>query len=238
MPNVSGNSLGTPGAQTDDDAVYLQLGMPINTLCDVLFTKPKLYLGTLTNTSEFDDYDEINSINSTPRCGDIRTSLTSAAPLGWLPMNDKTIGNTGSGADTAGGFTFQLYKTLWDGISQPTANVYAPVTGGLGGSAVADFLANKKMTLPLSLGRAMANNGLGAVLGQSAGSNFITLTGPNLPRGTPYNNSGFSGDIVVNSVVGGTQHVPATNFGTYNQGTADTITSTPLTTYFNVFVKL
>jgi hypothetical protein len=185
MPTVSGNSLGTPGATTDDDAVYMQLDLPLNAVCDVLIAKHKLYIGTLTNTSEFQDYDNINSINSTPRCGDIKTSLTSSAPPGWVAMNDGSIGNVGSGATTrANQDTFQLYKTIWDAVSNPSSNAYAPVSGSLGASAVADFLANKTLTLPLSLGRAMAGAGNGAgltprPLGSNAGGETTALTNIN-----------------------------------------------------------
>ena len=237
MPNVSVNSLGTPGAQTDDDAVYLQLGMPLNAVCDVLFTKPKLYLGTLPNNSEFDTYDEINSVNSTPRCGDIRTSFTSSPPPGWLAMNDTTLGNVGSAATNRSAAYFQLYKTLWDGISQPSGNVYASVAPSLGSSAVADFLANKVMALPLSLARAMANIGGGAVLGQSSGSASVTLGVGNLPPGTPWNTSGVTGDI--NVVPAGTvTHAPGSNVGTYTNTPVTTPFSIiPPTTYFNVFIK-
>src|SRR6185436_15079398 len=98
---------------------------------------------------EFDDYDQINSINSTPRTGDIKTSLLSSAPNGWVAMNDGSIGNVGSGAtNRANKDTFQLYKTIWDGV----IDTWAPVSTGRGASAVADFVAGKTLTLPKSLG--------------------------------------------------------------------------------------
>lgn len=183
MPDVSGKTIGTPGSQTDDDAVYLQLDMPLNQTCDVRFTKPELYLGTINPSIEFESYDQINSIDSTPRCGDVKTGYSAAAPLGWLLMNDTTIGNTGSGATTAGDFTFQLYSTLYTAVN----NTYAPVsTGRTGGgttmaNAVTDFLAGKTLTLPLALGRAMAGAGAGAGLtarvpGQNVGAETISIS--------------------------------------------------------------
>jgi len=177
IPNVAGKSIGTPGQQTDDDALYIQVEMPLGVPCDVLFTKPALYLGTIDPSLEFDDYDQINSINSTPRTGDIKTSMLSSAPNGWVAMNDGSIGNVGSAATTrANADTFQLYKTIWDGV----INAYAPVSTGRGATAVADFVANKTLTLPRSLGRAMAGAGAGAgltpyVLGQDLGSEVITI---------------------------------------------------------------
>jgi hypothetical protein len=244
MPDVTGNSLGTPGAQTDDDAVYLQLDMPLNSLCDVLFTKPKLYLGTLSQTSEFEDYDEINSINSTPRCGDVRTSLGSSAPSGWVAMNDGSIGNVSSNATTRNNAdTFQLFKTIWDGVS----NTYAPTqdsTGtptARGATALADFIANKRLVLPRSLGRALAGAGNGSgltatTLGEWQGTENTTLLGANLPAGTPFNTSGTSGSTPVSA--GSGFNVPANVAQIYTNGSSTPFSIIQPTTYFNVFIKL
>lgn len=247
IPNVAGNSLGTPGAQTDDDALYIQVEMPLNAACDVLFTKPCLYLGTIVNpTIEFDSYDQIDSIDSTPRCGDIRTSLSSSPPPGWLAMNDTTIGNTGSGATTGqtGAQFFALYKTIWDGVFN---NTWAPVSGGYGATALADFLAGKTLTLPRSLGRALAGAGAGSgltpsVLGQYGGLETHTLLAGELP---PHNHTV--------SALAGTNVNGAQNFMALCQTSVTTNTgftvgngpgaSTPFsiiqpTSYMNVFIKL
>lgn len=183
IPDVAGKSIGTPGLQTDDDALYIQVEMPLGVPCDVLFTKPALYLGTINPDLEFDDYDQINSINSTPRTGDIKTSLLSSAPNGWVAMNDGSIGNVGSGATTrANADTFQLYKTIWDGI----LDAWAPVSTGRGASAVADFVAGKTLTLPRSLGRALAGAGTGSgltarALGEYLGEETHTLSIAEMP---------------------------------------------------------
>lgn len=242
MPDVAAYSLGTPGAQTDDDAVYLQLQMPLNSTCEVSFVKPKLYLGTIPLSSEFQDYDDINSINSTPRTGDIRTSLSSAAPNGWVAMNDGSIGNVGSGATTrANQDTFQLYKTLWDGVS----NTYAPVSTGRGASAIADFLANKTLTLPLSLGRALANAGTGPgpatfVLGQNAGEQQHTLTIAEMPSHSHTPSSNVQAFLVnANagfSIAGSGSIAQQSTTGSTGGGSAHNIIQP--TTFFNVFIKL
>jgi hypothetical protein len=251
VPTVAGKSIGTPGAQTDDDAIYIQVEMPLGAPCDVLFIKPSLYLGNIDPHLEFESYDQIDSINSTARCGDVKTSLLSTAPNGWLLMNDVTIGNTTSGAVHAGAFTFQLYKTLWDGI----LNTWAPVSGGRGATAVADFIANKTLSLPLSLGRALSNQGTGTgltarALGQNSGSEVITMaampahnhTGSTAsvaigagqqvnPAGTNGSMSSLSGPTVVSL------NIAAAGGGTLNvQGAADG--NIPPTTYMNVFIKL
>ncbi len=246
IPSVSGNSLGTPGAQTDDDALYIQINMPLGVPCDVLFTKPALFLGDVDPNVEFDSYDMIDSIDQTPRTGDIRVSLTSSAPLGWVPMNDSTIGNVGSGANVAGAFTYQLYKTIWDGIS----NTWAPVSTGRGATATADFIANKTLTLPLSLGRMLAGAGTGAgltarVLGESLGSEVITIAGmpshnhpgSTIPFTTATIQQGNAGVVGGTQIVASAVTVAAQGGGTLNtQGAADG--NMPPSSFMNIFIKL
>jgi microcystin-dependent protein len=244
VPNVSGNSLGTPGLQTDDDAIYIQIDMPLDQPCDVLFTKPVLFIGTADPDNEFDSYDMIDSIDQTPRTGDIRVSYWTSAPLGWVPMNDGTIGNVGSGATLAAGqYTFQLYKTLWDAVS----NTYAPVTGGRGATALADFLANKTMRLPLSLGRALAAAGSGSgiiptVLGQSSGSDTHVITIGEMPT---HDHPGST--VTTGAIAGITPSLATQNATIISQQAFVTVApqgnNTPMsiiqnTSYMNVFIKL
>jgi hypothetical protein len=245
VPDVSAGTLGVGGKQTDDDALYIQLGMPLGTSIDVLFTKPALYLGNIDPTTDFQTYDQIDSVDQTPRTGDIRVSLTSSPPPGWLAMNDTSIGNTGSGATTAGDYTYQLYKTLWDGISNPSGNVYAPVSTGLGASATADFLAGKTLTLPLSLGRAIAGAGSGAgltarVLGEDVGEETHVLTVPEMPAHThpPLSGSAFvqtNGSAVEASDPGSSLSFGATTGSTGGSGAHNNMQPT---SFFNVFIKL
>jgi len=250
IPSVAGKSLGTGGQETNDDALYIQLALPLGTNCDIQFTKPSLYLGNVNPDQTFDTYDEIDSINQTPRTGDIKTSLLSSAPYGWVAMNDGSIGETASGAtNRANQDTFQLYKTIWDGV----LNASAPVSGstGRGASAVADFVALKTLTLPLSLGRALAGAGAGAnltarLLGQNVGSEVITVASmpahnhpgstiaisTNSPGGSAgvYGSSGTNQFIALNTIAsqgGGTLNV---------QGAADG--NMEPTSFFNVFIKL
>jgi hypothetical protein len=238
IPSVAGKSIGTPGLQTDDDALYIQLEMPLNTPCNIFFTKPALYLGTIDPNLDFQNYDQINSINSTPRTGDIRVSLTSSAPNGWAAMNDGSIGNVGSGASNrANKDTFQLYKTLWDGVS----NTWAPVSTGRGASAVADFVAGKTLTLPRSLGRALAGAGAGAgltsrSLGEFLGAQTHTLIGSELPAGTPFNASAASGNFAADP--GGTFNVPANSTNAYTTGSGTPISIMQPSSFMNVFIKL
>jgi hypothetical protein len=203
VPDVSANSLGTLGAQTNDDALYIQLEMPLNASCDVLFAKPSYYLGTLAQDINFDSYDQIDSIDQTARTGDVKPILTNSSPLGWIQLDDSTIGNEGSGATRHNKDTFQLFKTIWDNVFN---NTYAPILTSAGApstygaTAVDDFLANKRLTLPRSFGRALANAGNGAgltprALGEYTGVESYTLLSTNLPNPLTTNafTNGFGG---------------------------------------------
>ncbi len=249
IPDVAGKSLGTAGQQTDDDALYIQLEMPLGMPCDVWFTKPALYLGELDPSASFDTYDQINAINSTYRTGDIKTSLISSAPKGWVPMNDGSIGNVGSAATTrANQDTFQLYKTIWDGV----LDAWAPVSTGRGSSAIDDFIANKTLTLPRSLGRALAGAGTGSgltarALGEYVGSEVITInampnhnhpgstvpfttSSSNTVGGAPSNGPNFTttpGSVSVAAQGGGTLNVSGGANGNMEP-----------TSFMNVFIKL
>lgn len=237
IPSVAGKSLGTPGQQTNDDAVYIQIEMPLGQPCDVYFTKPALFLGNIDPELEFDSYDQIDSINSTPRTGDIKAGYFNTAPLGWVAMNDGSIGNAGSGATTrANQDTFQLYKTVWDNV----VNAYAPVSTGRGGSATADFIAGKTLTLPRALGRALAEAGSGAgltahALGEYLGTQTTTLTTAQLPALTPYASGVFSTqgvrtDIQDTFVPGGAV--------IWGSGGGQAFNILQPTTYMNFYIKL
>lgn len=104
--------------------------------------------------------------------GTVMAGFWTAPPPGWIMMNDGTIGSAASTAtNRANADTVDLFTLLWNNV----ANNWAPVgPGGRGASAAADFAANKTITLPKSLGRALANAGAGAgltsrVLGQTLG---------------------------------------------------------------------
>jgi hypothetical protein len=146
FPGTTGLVLGNGG----DDALYLIVQMPLNTPCSINFTKPSIYLSNTVPTNNFLTYDEVDAVINSPRTGDIRTSLNTFQPYGWLPMNDGTIGSASSGATTrAMSDTWQLYNLIWTNV----LDHWAPVSGGRGGTAISDFNANKTINLTKSLGR-------------------------------------------------------------------------------------
>lgn len=242
VPSVAAKSLGTPGLQTGDDAMYMQIEFPLGAgaLCDISLTKATLHLGEIEPDKDFDNYDQIDSITQTPRTGDVITSLRSTPPKGWLAMNDTSIGNVGSGATTAKEETFQLYKTLWDCV----ADAWAPVSTGRGATATADFLAGKTLTMPRNLGRALAGAGNGAgiaprALGEYLGSDSEVFNTDNLPT------SSTGGATSLQFFAGVTPGTGTINFATapganntFIAGANTPISKIQPTSFMNVFIKL
>lgn len=118
--------------------------------------------------------------------GDVKLTLKTAADTGWVLMNDGTIGNASSGGTTrANADTEDLFTLLWTN----TADADCPVSSGRGASAAADFAANKTITLPLTLGRALATYGSGSGLtardlAETVGTETHQLTGAELAAHT------------------------------------------------------
>jgi hypothetical protein len=74
--------------------------------------------------------------------GDLKFRPTGETLSGWVKCNATTIGSPSSGAgQLANNTCLALYLYLWANFS----NTQCPVTGGRGGSAAADFSANKSI---------------------------------------------------------------------------------------------
>lgn len=114
--------------------------------------------------------------------GDVKFTIKTAADPGWVMCNDGTIGSAASGATTrAHADTEALYTLLW-----AIPDAYAPVTGGRGASAAADFAANKPIALTKMLGRALALAGAGVgltarALGSTTGAETHVLSQAETP---------------------------------------------------------
>jgi hypothetical protein len=199
VPNASGKNLGECG----NDGLFMQIQFPLNQACSIAFTKPAIYLGAATPNEDFATNDEVESITNDFRTGDVRTSLNDFTPFGWVPMNDGTIGSKTSGATArANRDTFPLYNLLWNNV----VDMWAAVTGGRGASAVADFSANKPMTLTRALGRVIGGAGAGAgltprALGQFVGTENTILTTSNLPD-HKHTASDTGGNFVIDQLPG------------------------------------
>lgn len=98
-----------------------------------------------------------------------------------LVFNGQTIAQT-SGGTVNGTVFYPAYAYLWNNVS----NTYAPVSGGRGLSAAADFAANKTITIPDltnmspmqvgSIVNSAGRNNIGASTVASAGSVLISGT--------------------------------------------------------------
>lgn len=122
------------------------------------------------------------------RTGDYVLSVSRAARPGWVLCDDGTIGSAASVATTRANADCEaLFKLIW---SEVTNNAYAPVSGGRGVSADADWSANKTIGLTKVLGRALAVAGAGSgltsrALGLTIGAESMALVNANLPPYTP-----------------------------------------------------
>ena len=120
------------------------------------------------------------------KTGDVKLTLATVAPAGWVMCNDGTIGPAGSGATArADDDTEALFKLIWNNV----ADGFAPVSGGRGASADADWAAGKTIALTRMLGRALAVAGAGdglssRDLGQYLGAETHVLTEAEMPAHT------------------------------------------------------
>lgn len=113
-------------------------------------------------------------------------------PAGWFFYSPGTIGNAASGATIrANADTLNLYVHYWDDFSSPSGNTLLPVIGGLGASALDDFNANKKLTLPNMSGRGLGVRGTldieptyNPATATFGGERFFTLATVNLAAHT------------------------------------------------------
>lgn len=100
--------------------------------------------------------------------GDIKQVYGNQVLSGWVRFNGRTLGSATSGATERANSDVQaLFQYLW---STDTTLV---VVGGRGGSSIADWNANKQLTLPDGRGRA-----LGALddMGNAAAGRYGTAT--------------------------------------------------------------
>jgi len=140
-------------SEIQDSAYYLQIALETKTPLDVSFAIPSIYLGDTVPTTDFANYDEIDSIINSPRTGQQIESWASSICTGWIPSNNTSIGNSASSAIIKGGVTWPLYNLLWNN----TTRSVCPVTASSLGTAKLDWEANKALTLPNTLGRTTAS---------------------------------------------------------------------------------
>lgn len=171
--------------------------------------------------------------------GDVKLTFKTTADSGWVLMDDKSIGDGSSGASgRANADTVDLYTLLWTNV----IDTWCPVSSGRGASAAADFAAHKTLTLPKTLGRALARYGSGSgltarVLGEKLGEEtHVQTTGELASHTHTWNNdTGGSG--------GNTSVSGAGTAATHTPSVTSTGSSTPFnvmqpTMFLNVMIKL
>lgn len=114
--------------------------------------------------------------------GDIKFRATGEILSGWVKANGQTIGSATSGATgRANADTQNLFVYLWTNCP----DAHCPVLSGRGGSALADFNANKQITLLDLRGRIpyglddMGASASGRLLSQNITGPGDTTTTPN-----------------------------------------------------------
>lgn len=188
VPLNGGKTLGLCG----DDFFAMVLRLPLNAvMTDFDVAKPSLYLGNVNPDTDYDTFDENDSVIALPRTGDFRTSANSFVPYGWVLASNNGIINRntpvvpGRIVSRANIDTFPLFKLLWDIPTLPIYDVAGLVTARTNASA--DFVANKSMQLPTMSGRFITYNGVSDP-GTTGGSTTASLAAANLPAHTHTSN--------------------------------------------------
>ena len=164
--------------------------------------------------------------------GVVQDYVGTTAPTGFVLADGRTIGSASSGAtNRANADTQNLFLLLWNSM----ADAQAPVSGGRGASAAADWAANKTITLPDARGRATVGKDdmggtaanritsggsgvTGTTLGNSGGAETHTLTSAQIPAHAHPINGGNSYFLM--RTTGGAVGL------TSGTGLADTVTNT------------
>jgi hypothetical protein len=223
VPSAANLTLGPGG----DDALYLQIGYPAANTCNINIAKPACYLEQTIPVDEFQTYDYVNNFISSPRTGDLRTSINTFTPFGWVPMNDGTIGSSSSNATArANTDTWPLFNLLWTlakpydtgggGHFNPICQLYNSSGSAIdfGSTAIGDFSANDALALTRMFGRVLLGTApISSLLtpqsttytaSSSGGLLITTANNVNYFNGMPivFTNSGgaLPGNIVANAV--------------------------------------
>lgn len=175
-----------------DDALILSINMPLNQLAKINIANIKLEQGITTiGTEEFSNDDIARGTNFFTyyppfTTGDFKMTLKTIPDIGWLIMDDGTIGAPLSFAGHTGFSYFALYSLIWNNVHSP---LYAPIfdssgnPADYGSTAKDDWDDFKRLSLTKQLGRVISGQnpiptGLTKIfVGSQSGSNLlITIT--------------------------------------------------------------
>lgn len=243
VPSVVGKLLGTNG----DSSVNVIWNMPLNTIGIFDLANLQVQRGNfgitpyIYQTYNQDQYkvlvDLLTIGNLLFQSGELRfisNNLFASSTFipGWLLLfnNAQTIGSTTSGASTAGFIYKNLYVAWWNSYPQSVC----VVIGGRGLNALADFNANKAMTIPsIIINSVIAPAGNSIPFGLFEGSRTNTLGVPNLP---PHSHS-VNNDLALAAAGSDVAAVQGTT-QTGLTGSGVPVNNVQPTTYVLVYAKL
>jgi len=163
---------------------------------------------TVITNSMITDERALNSMGvSSLNTGMVMMWLSSTAPTGWLKLNGNSIGSASSGGTFTGTAYQNLYYYFWNNLT----DTWAPVAGGRGLSAIADWTANKKLTMP----------NMADYIAMGVGSNAAT---PGAQAGSAVGTPTGSVATVIGNTTLGTGSIPSHDHGipgNTNSGTTD-----------------
>lgn len=131
------------------------------------------------------DASQLLNLPAVSSTGDLRLTLESTAPSGWLFCDGKTLGTVAAGANHAGTGYEDLFGYVWEKVS----NTWCPVCDSAGNpvsrgaSAAADWSANRRIALPDARGSMplfldnMGGSAAGRVTSASTGGSNATQIG-------------------------------------------------------------
>lgn len=172
-----------------------------------------------------------------PTTGVCWPTYATEAPPGWILADDGTIGSATSGASNASNDTKALFALLWN-LSVTEVLTVTGAPSSKSSTYLIDWNANKRLTVPKLLGRALACSGAGAgitarYLGQIAGEEKHKLTIAEMPSHT-HSTSIRWGKLGV----GGGQSLVAAGGVTGAAGGDQPFNILPPTSYINFQIKL
>lgn len=250
VASVAGKNLGT----NNDDTFELIIRFPLGSVGDYQISNVMLVEGTVIPTDYIYDtyietYYKLSSANQAFfRVGDTVYSYNNTPRVGWLAFSDgQTIGGPSSIGATyttnyLGFSLFDLYSVWWDiagGLpGQPV------IGGGAGATALADWNAGKKITVPSINGRVAAAFQGGALgVGEEAGLDSKPIPLGALPNHDHQSTLPLkSPGIKINYASGGNvlnvASQVSTGYTTSLTGNGDDFDVRQKTTYLLCFVKL
>lgn len=152
IPTIVGKTVGA------GNLVQLEIWAPLNATFQIGFTNVAISLVVTTSDTRPDfplqtleqQRSQLDKDWFILPTGDVKfnASFTTSSP-GWIPLKGGTIGNALSGATTlASEDACALYTVLWNN----TIDANCAVSTGRGANALADFNANKTLSLPVTNG--------------------------------------------------------------------------------------